>query len=118
MTHARPEDARSMQPKHTVYALSGVWLLLFVISFVTLQVVQPTGDGFTRGLNRIVAFLSWQGAAFVVAMVLAWLTRRAAERGVDRIKLVGYLPLAASVFIVASFIAIVGYRVFIVPLLA
>jgi hypothetical protein len=107
-----------MQPKHVIYGLAGLWLVLFVVSFVTLQLVEPTGTGFARGLNRIATFLSWQGAALVAAMVLAWVTRRAAERGVDRIKLMGYLPLAASVFIVGSFIAIVAYRVFVAPLLA
>jgi len=107
-----------MQPKHVIYALGAVWLVLFVVSFVALQWVEPTGTGLARGLNRIATFLTWQGAALAAAMVLAWVARRATERGVDEVKLVGYLPLAASVFIVGSFIAIVGYRVFVVPLLA
>lgn len=107
-----------MQPKQIIYALGAVWFVLFLVSFVMLQLVEPTDSGFTRGLNRIATFLTWQGAAFAVAMVLAWVTRGAAERGVDKIKLVGYLPLAASVFLVASFIAIVAYRVFVAPLLA
>jgi hypothetical protein len=107
-----------MQPKQVVYVLGGVWLVLFVISFVTLQLEAPTGSGFTRGLNRIATFLTWQGAGLAVAMVLAWVTRRATERGVEKIKLAGYLPLAVSVFLVGSFIAIVAYRVFVAPLVA
>jgi hypothetical protein len=107
-----------MQPRQIIYAIGAVWLVLFLISFATLQLVEPTGSGFARGLNRIAAFLTWQGSALVAAMVLAWLTRRATERGVDKIRLVGYLPLAASVFLVGTFIAIVAYRVFVAPLLA
>jgi hypothetical protein len=106
-----------MQPKTIVYALGGVWLALFILSFIMLQVVGASGDGFTRGLNRIAAFLSWQGAALVVAMILEWVTRRAVERGIQKVKLAGYLPLAASVFLVASFILIVAYRVFVTPIL-
>jgi hypothetical protein len=107
-----------MRSKQIIYGLGGVWLVLFVVSFAMLQSVEPSGSGFTRGLNRIATFLTWQSAAFAAAMVLAWLTRRAAERGVDKIALAGYLPLAVSVFLVGSFIAIVAYRVFVAPLLA
>jgi hypothetical protein len=92
-----------------------VWLVLFVVSFAVLQTTSPSGDGFTRGLNRIASFLTWQGAAFVVSMALALVTRRAAGRGVEKIKLIGYVPLAASVFLIGSFVAIVAYRVLIVP---
>jgi len=72
-----------------------------------MQLVEPTGSGFTRGLNRVAAFLTWQSVAFVAAMVLAWITRRAVARGSEEIKLLGYLPLAISVFIVVSIIAII-----------
>ena len=106
-----------MPAKQLIYGLGGVWLVLFVLSFVMLQVVDAEGSGFTRGLNRIVAFLTWQGMALVAAIVLAWLTRQAVERRVEQVKLVGYLPLAVSVFLIATFVAIVAYRVFVVPLL-
>jgi len=103
--------------RQIVYGLAAVWLVLFLLSFVLMQLAEPSGSGFTRGLNRIASFLSWQSAAFVAAMVLAWLTRRAVDRGVANVKLVGYLPLAVSVFLVVSVIAIIAYRVFVAPLL-
>jgi hypothetical protein len=64
----------------------------------------------------LAAFLTWQVLALVAAAAGALTTRFAIERGVAGIKLLGYLPLGISVFVVVSFIAIVGYRVFVVPL--
>ena len=106
-----------MPAKQIVYGLGGVWLALFVASFVMLPIGGSDGDGAAR-LGRVAAFLSWQGAALVVATILAWVARRAVERGLEKVKLVGYAPLAISVFIVGSFIAIVAYRVFVASLLA
>ena len=107
-----------MRSKQIVYGLGGVWLALFVASFVMLQIGGSDGDSAAARLSRVAAFLSWQGAALVAATILAWVARRAVERGMQKVKLVGYLPLAISVFIVGSFIVIVAYRVFLVPLLA
>jgi hypothetical protein len=103
--------------KNIIYGLGVVWAVLFVVSFVMLQVVAPSGEGFTRGLNRIASFLTWQGLAFAVAMVQAWITYGAVKRHVEKIKLVGYVPLAASVFLVGMFIAIMAYRMYVAPLL-
>ena len=43
--------------------------LLFALSFVVPFSQEATGDGFTRGLNRVGSFLIWQGSALVVAVV-------------------------------------------------
>ena len=77
-----------------VWAVAAVWLVLFLASFVVLQVTPPTGDGFTRGLNRIASFMTWQGAAFGLAMVGALLTYRFGGAGGKYGKLVGYVPLS------------------------
>lgn len=104
-----------MQLKPIIQALAAVWLLLFVVSFVAPQ-LTGSDDSTVSGLQRVVAFLTWQAAALVVAAIAAFATRHAAQRGVTGIKLVGYVPLALSVFLVASFIALMGFRFFIAPL--
>jgi hypothetical protein len=103
-----------MQLKPIIQGLAVVWLLLFVISFVTLQFAAP--DDSTGGLSRVVSFLTWQVAAFIVAMIGAFAARYAAQRGVEGVTLFGYVPLGLSVFLVASFIALVGFRFFVAPL--
>jgi hypothetical protein len=52
-----------------------LWAVLFVLSFVLYFLLEPTGDGFTRGTNRITAFATWQGIAVAVAIV-AWMLGR------------------------------------------
>ena len=42
--------------------------------------------------------------------------RPALQRGAAGVKVLGYLPLALSVFLIASFIALVAFRFFISPL--
>ncbi len=105
-----------MQLKRIIQALAAIWLVLFVASFVTLQTTEPSATD-TSGLGRVVAFLTWQVIAFVVAALGAFATRYAVLRGAERIKLVGYAPLASSVFLVASFVAIMAVRLYIVPML-
>lgn len=104
-----------MQRKSIIQALAVVWLLLFIVSFVAAQTAGSDG-GATSDLNRVVAFLTWQTAALIVAALGALATRLAIPRGVAGIKLAGYLPLALSVFLLASFIALMGFRFYVAPL--
>jgi uncharacterized membrane protein len=107
-----------MQSKHLVFGFAGVWLVLFVASFVVARAVAPEDDDFAQRLSRIASVLSWQVAALIVATFTAVVTQRFAARGTEGVKLVGYVPLALSVFVVVSFIGIVAYRVYVRPLLA
>jgi hypothetical protein len=104
-----------MQLKPVIQGLAVVWLVLFAAAFVTLRTTEAE-EGAQGGLARVAVFLTWQVIAFVVAAVAALTTRYAASRGAERIKLVGYLPLAMSVFLVVSFIALVGFQVYVAPL--
>jgi len=104
-----------MQQKAIIQGLAAVWLMLFAISFVSLR-TTGADEGETSDLTRVVAFLTWQTAAFVVAAAGALVARLALQRGVAGIRVLGYVPLALSVFLVVSFIALVGFRFFIAPL--
>jgi hypothetical protein len=85
-----------MTPATLVKVLTGVWLILFVGAFVAFRLTEPTGDSFTRGLNRMGVFFAWQGLAAIVAIVGA-----VAARGVDRtarpwLRRLGFAPLVAT----------------------
>jgi hypothetical protein len=107
-----PRERTQLKP--VIQSLAAVWLVLFVISFVALETAD-TANEVTGDLNRVVAFLTWQVVAFLIAAVAAFTTRYAVQRGADGVKLLGYLPLALSVFLVASFIAIMAVRFYGVP---
>ena len=104
-----------MPMKPVIQGLAAIWLVLFVFSFVALQTTETDG-GAQSGLARVAVFLTWQVSAFVVAMLGAFTTRYAVTRGVERVKALGYVPLALSVFLVVSFIALMAFRIWIAPL--
>ena len=107
-----------MSYRSIVYALGAAWLVLMTLSLALSLGAETEGDGFTRGINRIASFLTWQAAALVVAAIGAGLTRAAVSRGVGGIKLAGYLPLVASVFIVGALVVMIAFRVLVQPAFA
>lgn len=104
-----------MRLRPVILGLAALWLVLFVGSFVSLQATGTDG-GSESGLARTAVFLTWQVLAFAVAMLGAFTTRLAAARGAERVKAFGYVPLALSVFLVGSFVALVAFRVWVLPL--
>lgn len=63
----------------------GIWALLWIASLFVPPTVAPTGDGFTRGMNRIGLFFGLQLAAAFVALLL--LTLRPASGLLRRLAL-------------------------------
>jgi len=51
------------------WALLILWAITMALSLWWLS-AEATGDGFTRGLNRVVGFLGWQLAGAVLALPL------------------------------------------------
>lgn len=58
-----------------LWSLFALWLLTYAWSFVAFQTTEPTGDSFTRGLNRISTFLGWQVSAAIIG-VPVWMLGR------------------------------------------
>lgn len=82
--------------------LTLLWLAAYAASFWGLIMLEPTGDSFLRGANRVMAFLGWQTAAGMVGILL-WLTGRSLPRGsparwLSRVP--ALLALALALFIV------------------
>jgi hypothetical protein len=96
--------------KPVIQGLAAVWLVLFLASFWSLRATEQTE------LARVAVFLTWQVIAFVVAIVGALTARYAVARGVERVKTLGYVPLALSVFLVASFIVLMAIRIWVAPM--
>ena len=57
------------------------WLALMVASVIVPPMIEPTGDGFTRGLNRLGFLLLFQVGAAVLAVFLFVVARGEARRG-------------------------------------
>ena len=104
-----------MQLKPIIQGLAAIWLVVFAVSFFSLR-GGASGD-LASGLSRVVAFLTWQVVAFAVAAAGALATHRAVAHATPNVKLIGYAPLAISVFVIAAFVAVVAVRFLLVPLL-
>lgn len=78
------------------------------MAFMAPQLIEATGDGFTRGMNRMRAFLLWQLGAFGIAVflaVFAW-TRMRPKR---RLKWLYSIPLILHLCSVVFVIGVIVY---------
>ena len=95
----------TMKISRTVLFLLFAWVILFALSFILPRTVEATGDGFTRGLNRLSIFFGWQIAAFVVAILTALLSWRRSKPQ-HRFKWAGYIPAGTHL---GLFLFVVGF---------
>ncbi len=91
--------------------LFAAWVLAFGYAFVAFWTTAPTGEGFTRGTNRVVTYLGWQGVAGMVAIAV-WGVGRGWPKG-SSARWLSVVPMALALLHVAAIVAIVlwaGYR--------
>ena len=81
-----------------------VWAALYLWSFVVLITTEPTGDGFTRGVNKVTNFVGWQGAAGVLAAILWFMGRDYAKGTLE--KWASIVPLLCAILLVTMLIAV------------
>ncbi len=96
-----------MMRERMVGLVSGIWAIVFFGSFLWVRLIQPTGDGFTRGLNRVSALMGWQALAVLLAIVAWGLVMGVPKPRPRRLRWVGFLPVVVSgllVLLVALFL--------------
>lgn len=99
--------------KQAVFWLSlTVWAALYAWSFMSFATMERTGDGFTRGLNRVGSFLLWQFAAGLTA-IFVW-HRSRAHKDSALIRRLARLPVALFVLLVLAIAALFLYGNFFV----
>lgn len=94
-----------MGPGALIWILVGLWAVTMGAALVAGFTIEPTGDSFTRGMNRFTAVLGWLGAGFLVALVSVFVGGRAetkAMRWLGRAPILVHLLLA---LVVAGIIA-------------
>ena len=101
--------------RYRVIGLVLAWAMIFAASYAVPMSMEATGDGFTRGLNRLGYWFWPQVAAFVLAIVV-WTVAagRRAELS-NGLFWLARLPLIAVAVQVAVFIALVIYAMITVP---
>lgn len=108
-----PDDERHLaNARGSVLALVLAWLVTSGIACARYATAAPTGEGFTRGWNRVSAFLGWQLAAAVPALLAAALVLRQRARLERRWRVLGFVPLAVEVAFVALLAGLVAWARF------
>ena len=96
-----------------ILILVAVWVVLFILSFVVPRLIEPTGDSFTRGMNRLPAAIGLQCLAFCVAAVTAGLSFATRKELANWILVAGFIPLAVEILLIADlFVILVGAMAF------
>jgi len=93
--------------RRLVYVLAIGWLLAMALSLLIPVLTPATGDGFTRGLYRLSAFLIWQTVAVGVAIVIFVMARSVANHTGRVFKLAAFGPMTVSGLMVLVIVGIV-----------
>ena len=96
----KPTETRHL----LLIGLLALWLIAFVYAFVAFATSDPTGDGFTRGLNRVGRFLGWQGIAGLIALA-AFGVSRAWPKGAA-IRKIAQIPFMIALLQVTGLVAV------------
>lgn len=94
-----------MSRRAITWMLVGLWAVLFAVSFVVAVTLPAEGDGFTRGLNRVNAVLTWQGVALLVALVTLFVGTQGETAQGQWIARAPFLTQFALALIVAGIVA-------------
>jgi hypothetical protein len=98
-----------------VVALFLAWAAMFVASYAVPMTMEATGDGFTRGLNRLGYWFWPQAIGFVLAIVV-WMVAGARRAHLsNRLVWLARLPLLAAAVQVLIFIVLVVYAMITIP---
>lgn len=86
-----------------------LWVALFAMSIVAALTIAPEGDGFTRGMNRFGAVVTWQGVALLVALVSVFVGARAETAGQ---RWLARVPILVQLLVALSAGGLVAYTLF------
>ena len=96
-----------MTQKTILVVMVALWAAAWGASFLFYVTTEPTGDSFTRGLNRVMAFLGWQFvAAFFAGLV--WIVGRQLPRTTLQRWLLR-TPALLALLLVAAILGLVAY---------
>ena len=104
-------SVRRMKPRVALVATLVVWMIFFVLSIIMAVSTEPTGDGFTRGMNRTMVFLTWQVAAFVVSLISFFLARDKTSNSSKTLRFIGKTPLYTHCVILIFVVGVVLYTI-------
>lgn len=95
------------EPVLVLSLLLAAWAMAFVWSLIGAYLAVPTGDGFTRGFNRVTHFLGWQAVAGLFGLA-AFGVGRSWQKG-SGLRNVSVWPLRLALVLLAGLLAFYGW---------
>ncbi len=81
------------------------WCLTWATSFLAYWLSEPSGEGFLRGMNRVLNFLGWQGVAGMFALAL-WGVARNWPKG-NATRRIASIPAALTLLLITAIVLLV-----------
>ena len=88
-------------------SLLAIWAGVYAASVLQFLFIEPSGEGFTRGLNQIMAFLSWQMLAAILGCT-AWFVGRK-HNPARGLRILLRLPLTLAGLLFGGLILLIAY---------
>lgn len=79
-----------------------LWLLIWGLSVGATYLTMPTGDGFTRGMNRLALLVGGQAVAALIGVAAFIISRPLASA---RLRRAAWVPLILALLLVAAITA-------------
>ena len=94
--------AQPVTRRHLVIGLLLLWTALWLASFLAPVLTAPTGDGFTRGMNRVSTFAGLQFCAGLIALGLLALRPSA-----GRLRWLSLVPAALAALLILGILGLI-----------
>jgi hypothetical protein len=101
-------NGSNIQPGESmkIIAMVLVWGVVFAAGFILPRFIEPTGDGFTRGLNRLPYFFTLHCLGFIVAVVTAALSFNSRAELSKWLQFTGFVPLLAYFLLIGLVVVV------------
>ena len=97
-------DGENQEPRFLLTVFAALWVLAYVYSFVAFATTAAEDIGSTGGMNRITAFLGWQGIAGILAVCLFGVSR-SWPKG-SSVRRNASVPLVLAVFLILGILGV------------
>jgi hypothetical protein len=89
-----------MENKMKILGLAILWLVVFIAAFVIPRFIEPTGSGFTRGMNRLPFVFGLHFFGLILALISAGITYSSRAKITRWLLVVGLAPITIDVLLV------------------
>jgi hypothetical protein len=89
--------------------LGVIWLLIVIISVVNPIMTPAEGDGFTRGLNRIMLFFMFQFVAIFIAIAGLYAALKVERPRAMLVRIAGFGPAIVSGLLIVILIGVITW---------